>query len=281
MNALAGERPVAEALREGAGAGDAADLLGRARAGLDELKAWAAGELTLPPDAVCSVQETPVFRRELSFASMELPGAFETVARDAYYSITLPEPAWSDERRAQHLSFFGGPRLALISVHEAYPGHLVQVLAARKAPTRVRRALSAASFSEGWAHYCEELYAESRPQDRALRLHQLSMALLRICRYLAGIELHAGGWTVEQAADFFVKEGWQERAVAEREARRGALDPTFLVYTLGKAEIRALRDDWIALTGGSRRDFHDALLALGAPPLPIARSILLGERRRD
>jgi uncharacterized protein (DUF885 family) len=106
------------------------------------------------------------------------------------------------------------------------------------------------------------------------------MALLRICRYVAAIELHAGGWSVEQAADFFVKEGWQERAVAEREAKRGAADPGYGAYTLGKHQILRLRDDWRTATGKSRREFHDALLGLGAPSLPIARSLLLRGRSR-
>jgi uncharacterized protein (DUF885 family) len=281
MEKAAGGRSVREALAEAAAARVEGDLLTVARAQLDELRAWAAREVAVPADAACEVQETPVFRRALSFASMQVPGPFETTAREAYYSITLPEPSWSEQRRAQHLSFFNRYSLPLISAHEAFPGHLVQGLAARQARSRIRRALGCGSFSEGWAHYAEQLYAESRPGDELLRLQQLHLALLRICRYHVALEIHAGGMSVEQAAEFFVKEGLQERAVAEREARRAGADPMVLVYTLGKSEILQLRDDWMAATGGSRRAFHDVLLSLGAPPLPLARSILLGGRRRD
>ncbi|RPH42574.1 MAG: DUF885 family protein, partial [Planctomycetota bacterium] len=133
------------------------------------------------------------------------------------------------------------------------------------------------SFSEGWAHYCEQLYAERHP-DPALRLHQLQLALVRICRYLAGIEMHAKGMTYEQAVEVFVNDGYMERVAAEREARRGTADPTYLVYTLGKHEILKLRDEYFVRTGKSLKEFHDDLLATGYPPIPIARKILFGER---
>jgi uncharacterized protein (DUF885 family) len=69
-----------------------------------------------------------------------------------------------------------------------------------------------------------------------------------------------------------------ERVAAEREARRGTADPTYLVYTLGKHEILKLRDEYQSRKGGTRKDFHDDLLRTGYPPIPIARKILFGER---
>jgi uncharacterized protein (DUF885 family) len=279
LTEAAGGTAPEEALRQAAKDVPPADkLLEETRGLLGGLRRWASTVVDLPDAPDPTVQETPAFRRSTSFASMQLPGPFETEAREAYYSITLPEPAWAEERKAQHLAFFSRPSLALISVHEAWPGHYAQVLRSRDAGTRVRRALGSAAFSEGWAHYCEELYAEAEP---AVRLQQLQLALLRICRYVAAISIHAKGMTVEQAADFFVKEGLQTRAAAEREARRGAVDPLYLVYTLGKAEILQLRRDWRAKTGGSDRDFHNALLALGAPPLKLARLMLVQGRPRE
>jgi uncharacterized protein (DUF885 family) len=72
----------------------------------------------------------------------------------------------------------------------------------------VRKVFGCASFSEGWAHYCEQLYLEQFPRESTLRLRQLSLALLRICRYIAGIEMHTKGMSIEQAVDLFVKEGY-------------------------------------------------------------------------
>jgi uncharacterized protein (DUF885 family) len=278
MKAAAGDRPVKMLLRESSRDHPAAGrLIPETQAMLDRLKAWASEVTTVPADAACRVQETPEFRRSMSFASMETPGPFEKVARDAYYSITLPDPSWSTDRQEQHLSFFNKYSLPLISVHEAYPGHYTQFLRVQTVASKVRRIFGCSSFSEGWAHYCEQLYAERHP-DPALRLHQLQLALVRICRYIAGIEMHAKGMTYEQAVEFFVNEGYMERVAAEREARRGTADPTYLVYTLGKHEILKLRDEYVARTGRSIKEFHDDLLATGYPPIPIARKILFGER---
>jgi uncharacterized protein (DUF885 family) len=278
LKTLAGERPVKTLLKETSREHPAGDrLIPETQAMLDRLKAWASEMTSVPADAACRVQETPAFRRSLSFASMEVPGPFEKVARDAYYSITLPDPSWGSERQEQHLSFFNRYSLPLISVHEAFPGHYTQFLQVRHVPSKVRRAFGCSSFSEGWAHYCEQLYADLHP-DPSLRLHQLQLALVRICRYVAGIEMHAKGMSVEQAVELFVNEGYMERVAAEREARRGTADPTYLVYTLGKHEILKLRDEYRSRTGGSLKAFHDDLLRTGYPPLPIARRILFKER---
>ena len=86
--------------------------------------------------------------------------------------------------------------------------------------------------------------ATQRRRHLKLRLGQLQDALLRDARYIAGIQMHTGQMTIEQAVDFFVKEGYQLRAMAEKETKRGTSDPTYLVYTLGKLEILKLREDY-------------------------------------
>ena len=282
MKALAGGRSVREALREaGSDHPEAEGLLDEARGKLEEIRKWASGLVDIPREARCRVQETPAFRRSLSFASMRIPGPFERVATEAYYSITLPDPSWPDERKEQHLSFFNRTSLPLISVHEAYPGHYTQFLAVQGCPSKIRKAFGCASFSEGWAHYCEQLYVETHDTSPAARMQMLSMALLRICRYLVGIEMHAGGMSLDQGIDFFMREGYLERANAVREARRGTQDPTYLVYTLGKSRILKLREEYLERTGKSLRDFHNEFIRHGYPPIPVLRMILLGERPRE
>ena len=280
LKRLAGDRPIKQLLRETAKDHPKEDtLIAETQATLDGLKSWASTLVTFPADAACKVQETPVFRRSLSFASMETPGPFEKVARDAYYSVTPPDAAWTPEQKEQHLSFYNKYALSLISVHEAYPGHYVAFLGLQQCPSKVRKVFGCSSFSEGWAHYCEQLYVENRPDAPvALKIHQLQLALVRICRYIAGIEMHAKGMALEQAVELFVNEGYMERVGAEREARRGTADPTYLVYTLGKHEILKLRDEYALRKGGTLKSFHDELLRTGYPPLPIARRILFAER---
>jgi len=274
----------AEVLRETASEHPAAaELLDAVRAMLDGLKRASREKLyEVPPDADCKVQETPAFNRSTWFASMEIPGPFETVARDAYYSVTPPEASWDATRTEQHLRFFNRYALKLISVHEAYPGHYTQFLTLGGLASKVRRVFGSNAFSEGWAHYLEEVYVdEVEPADAKLRLHQLNLALMRICRYLVAIKMHCRGMSVEEAATYFQEQGWQERANAEREARRGASDPMYLVYTLGKIQILHVREECREAWGSafSLKAFHHRLLATGRPPVRLARKLMLGPAR--
>jgi uncharacterized protein (DUF885 family) len=260
-------------------------LVGDTRAELDRIRAFVRTEniLTTPARENLSVNETPEYARSTSFASMDAPGAFERVATEAYYYVTPPDAAWDERRQDEHLSFYNRYALPVISIHEVYPGHYYQYLALKRSPSRVRVALSSSSFVEGWAHYCEQMMLDEGfgGNNPKLRLAQLSMALLRLCRYLVGLKLHTAGMTYEAGVDFFMREGYQERVNAEREARRGTLDPTYLVYTLGKMQILKLREDYQERIGDafSLKVFHDQLLSYGMPPLKIIRLAMLGETR--
>ena len=84
--------------------------------------------------------------------------------------------------------------------------------------------------------------------------------------------------TLDQAREFFVKEGYQTHAVAEMETKRGTSDPTYLVYTLGKLEIMKLRDDYKKMKGSSfnLQEFHDEFMKQGAVPVKMIRKAMLG-----
>jgi uncharacterized protein (DUF885 family) len=144
----------------------------------------------------------------------------------------------------------------------------------------VRKLIGCGSNAEGWAHYSEQMMLDEGygNGDPKLRLGQLTDALLRDARYVAGIQMHTGKMTMEQALDFFVKEGYQVRPVAEKEAKRGTSDPTYLVYTLGKLQIMKLREDYKRMKDGKStlQEFHDAFMAQGYPPIRIVRRALLG-----
>ena len=175
------------------------------------------------------------------------------------------------------------------SVHEAYPGHYVQFLWGKSAPSKVRKLLGCSSNAEGWAHYCEEMMIEEGltkvtlagdgGKDAGLKLEliQLHDALLRACRYIVGIEMHCKGMTYNDGVAFFMKEGFMEKANADRETKRGTKDATYMVYTLGKLKILKLREDYKAMMGDkySLKEFHDRFLGCGFPPLKIVRSEMM------
>ena len=202
--------------------------------------------VTIPSPVPPIVEETPPFMRALTTASMDTPGPFEKVAKEAFFNVTLPEPGWSKQQTEEYLSGFNRGTIISTAVHEVYPGHYTQFLWIANAPTKVRKLVGCASNAEGWAHYSEQMMLDAGygKGDLKVRLGQLQDALLRNARYIAGIQMHTGNMTLQQAIDFFVKEGYQVKPVAEKEAKRGTSDPTYLVYTLGKLEILKLREDY-------------------------------------
>ena len=234
--------------------------------------------VTVPSEERAQVIETPRFYR-FATAAMNSPGSFEKVAKEAYYYVTPVEDSWSPEKQEEWLRHLNYTMLRNISVHECYPGHYVHFLHRRRVKSAVLRSYFSYAFTEGWAHYCEEMMIEQGfgGGDLRLRLAQLQDALLRDCRYISSIKMHTAGWGWEEATRFFMQNSFLDRLPAEREAKRGTWDPGYLNYTLGKLMIKKLRADWfVRHPDAGVQEFHNAFLALGAPPLGLAREHLLG-----
>ena len=236
--------------------------------------------VTIPSPVRPLLEETPPFLRALTFASMDTPGAYEKVAKEAFFNVTLPEKGWSAKQTEEHMSGFNRGTIIATAVHEAYPGHYVQFLWMQNVQSKVRKLLGASSNAEGWAHYSEQMMLDEGygAGDLKLRLGQLQDALLRNARFIVGIQMHTGKMTMEQGIDFFVKEGYASRANGERETKRGTSDPTYLYYTLGKLEILKLREDYKKMKGKdfSLEEFHNRFMKEGFPPIKIVRQALLG-----
>ncbi|MGP8258863.1 MAG: DUF885 domain-containing protein [Acidobacteriaceae bacterium] len=253
--------------------------------------------ITIPSDVQPTLEETPPFMRATTFASMDAPGPFETHSTKAYFNVTLPEKDWTPERIAGHMAQFNVGTIVSTSVHEAYPGHYIQFLWTPQFGSNIRKLLGANTNIEGWAHYCEQMmldqgYAaapagatpDQLRQARLIRLGQLMDALLRDARFVNSIKLHTGQgepggkWTLQQAEDFFVNQGYQTREIAEVETKRGTGDPTYLYYTLGKLEIMKLREDVKAKQGTAfdLEKFHDDFMRQGFAPIKVVRKAMLG-----
>lgn len=246
--------------------------------------------VTIPSDAQPILEETPPFMRATTMASMDTPGPYETHATEAYFNVTLPDPKMTPAEVEGYMHSFNVGTVVSTAVHEAYPGHYVQFLWLLQAPSKVRKLLGANTNAEGWAHYCEQMMldegygqlgagAKDEHEARLLRLGQLQDALLRNARFIVGIEMHTRNMSIEQAEEFFQKEGYQSKEVADVETKRGAGDPTYLYYTLGKLEIMKLREDVKKREGVafSLEKFHDDFLRQGFPPIKIVREAMLGD----
>ena len=232
--------------------------------------------VTVPSEERAKVIETPRFYR-FATAAINPPGSFEKIAKDAYYYVTPTEESWTSEKKEEWLRHLNYTTLRNISVHECYPGHYVHFLHRMRVASTVLKSYYSYAFTEGWAHYCEAMMVEQGFGDRRLKLAMLQDALLRDCRYLASIGMHTAGWSWEDATRFFMENAYLDRLPAEREAKRGTWDPGYLNYTLGKLMIQKLRADWEKQhPKAGLKEFHDAFLALRAPPLGLGREHLLG-----
>jgi len=255
--------------------------------------------ITTPSRTLPKLQETPPFLRATTFASMDTPGPFETKATEAFFNVTLPEKNWTPPQVEQYMAAFNRGAVTSTAIHEVIPGHYEQYLWNEHVPSRIRQFLSldlsstGGHFSgtniEGWAHYTEQMMIDEgygrtpgipEEQDTAylkLRLGQLQYALLRNARYVVAIRMHTGTMTMDEATAFFVKEGYQTESNAKREVKRGAGDPTYLMYTLGKLQIQKLRADWTKHQKGTPKpsEFHDLFMRQGVAPVKVIRRALL------
>jgi len=237
--------------------------------------------VTIPPSDPLKVKETPPFMRSTTSASMDTPGPFEPAPLRAFYNMTLPDPRTPQKEQDDFMRQWYDAMTVNVSVHEVYPGHYIQFLYVKSLPSDVRKVFGAATNSEGWAHYCEQMMQDEgfHGGDPRYRLAQLQDALLRDVRFIAGIRMHTQGMTVEEATTLFETAGHQPHPVAVSEAKRGTSDALYGYYTLGKLMILKLRDDYRAKVGSdySLQRFHDAMMQLGPLPLPLVRRALLGE----
>ena len=233
--------------------------------------------VTIPGTEQALVEESPPYNRQNS-AYIDPPGPFEKGIPSIYY-ISPPDPSWSKQKQQDYIP--GKNDLLFTSVHEVMPGHFLQFLHSNRSPSWVGRLWVGYAFAEGWAHYAEEMMWDAGLGDGDPGVHvgQLSNALLRNCRYLSAIGLHARGMTQEQSKRMFMDDCYQDEGTAEQQAARGTYDPAYLNYTLGKLMIRKLRDDWTASRGGrgAWKQFHDSFLSYGGPPIPLVRQAMMHE----
>ncbi len=232
--------------------------------------------LTIPGTEAAKVAQAPPYKA-WNFAYINIPGPYETGLPSTYY-VSPPNPEWSKEKQDAYVP--GKGSLLFTSVHEVYPGHFVQFLHANRSPSKFGQVFVGYAFAEGWAHYTEEMMYDAGlgAGDPEMHIGQLQEALLRNVRFLSAIGMHTKGMTVEESRKMFLEQGFQDEGSAEQQAERGTFDPAYLNYTLGKLMIRRLREDWTASRGGRSawKQFHDAFLQYGGPPIPLVRKAMMG-----
>ncbi|MFL6233323.1 MAG: DUF885 domain-containing protein, partial [Thermoanaerobaculia bacterium] len=234
------------------------------------------GLVSIPGEEEARIAEAPPYQRWNS-AYIDIPGPYDRHLPSIYY-IAPPDPSWTPAEQEQYIA--NEADLLFVTIHEVWPGHFLQFLHSNRAESELGRLFVTYGFAEGWAHYSEEMMWEAGFGDGDPYLHigQLQNALLRNVRYLVALGLHTGTLTLEEAERMFREQGLQDPANARQQANRGAFDPGYLNYTLGKLMVRKLRADWTATRGGRAawREFHDRFLSYGGPPVALVRGARMG-----
>jgi uncharacterized protein (DUF885 family) len=223
----------------------------------------------IPEGEVLRVIETPAYLQPIiPFAAYNPPGILEK-KQEGLFLVTPVDPNLPPEAKEERLRSHSWSKLPLTALHEAYPGHHLQLVWANRQPRVARRLGSflATLFIEGWAFYCEELLEQMGYIARPIqRLGRLSDQLWRAGRIILDVSLHTRGMAVDEAVSFLVEECGLQRPGAEAEVRRYTMSPTQpQSYLMGKLAILDLVADYRrAHPNATLRQVHDAILGCGS-----------------
>jgi uncharacterized protein (DUF885 family) len=254
-------------------------IVGLAEATLVEATAFVREHdlVTIHDDRV-EIVVMPEIHRGVAVAYCDPPGPLETADLPTFYAIS-PTPAdWPAERVASFFREYNCHMLKDLTVHEAMPGHVLQLAHDRRclADTRVRSAFWSGPFVEGWAVYTEELMARHGFGGDALRMQQLKMQLRMTINTILDVRVHTRGMTQDEAMALMIGRGHQEEGEAHGKWRRALLTSTQLsTYFVGYLGVRELVAEVRAARPGlSERELHDTVLAHGSPPPRHLRTLL-------
>ena len=211
------------------------------------------------PDDPLEIEVMPELRRGVAVAYCDAPGPLEEggITR---FAISPTPAGWSPERVASFYREYNTAMMANLTVHEAMPGHMVQLAHARRhrGATRVRQVLASGSFIEGWGVHSEEIMARLGYGGVPVRLQQLKTKLRTIINALLDAGVHAGGMSEAEAIELMTGSGFQEEGEAVGKWRRVQLTSAQLsTYFVGYLELAP------TLAGRTR---YDDVLAHGSPP---------------
>lgn len=245
-------------------AGSFAEVLEEYRASILAAREFVVARgIATVPDVPLDVVETPTFLRHLiPFAAYIAPARFASPRRGVY--LVTPKVELSSFPRADTRN---------VTVHEAYPGHHLQLSVAAQEASLAAFLCEVPDLTEGWALYCEALMGQhgysSAPRERLIRARD---ARWRAVRIVLDVALHTGSMTAHEAASRLALETAMDFEEAEAEVLRYTLAPAYnLSYMWGRLQIEHMRDEAIS-TGWTERAFHDCLLTIGSVPVALVAS---------
>jgi uncharacterized protein (DUF885 family) len=249
------------------------DLVVDARQTVEQIKAFIREKkiLTLPDPDRCKVVEMPEFQRGFSVAYLNPAPPLDPKA-DSLYAVAPPPRDWSAERVETFLREYNRAMLQVLTIHEAYPGHYVQLAYSNQCPSLIRKVLWSGTFAEGWAVYTEQMMLDQGygNGDPSLRLHQLKFYQRAVINAILDHKMHCANMTDDEALRLLIDRGFQTEAEAVGKIARAKQSSTQLsTYFVGRTAFYRLRQD-VQRKQGDKFDlgkFHEAVLGHGTLPV--------------
>ena len=246
---------------------------------IPELEQWVREHdlLTLDPDKPLKVRETPVYKRGIAGAGIDAPGPYDPGA-PTYYNVT-PLDDLSAERAESYLREYNRWMLPILNIHEAVPGHYVQLVYANKSPSLIKTIYGNGAMVEGWAVYAERMMLESGFGGHTAQswLIYSKWILRSVCNVVLDYAVHVLNMTEEQAIDLLMREAFQTEQEATEKWRRVQLTSVQLTsYFSGYSAILDLRERLKSAQGDQfdLKRFHEQFLSYGNAPVKVIRELM-------
>ena len=235
--------------------------------------------VTVPDDPI-EIVVMPEFQRGVYVAYCDSPGPLEVGAETFYAVAPLPED-WTPEQDRSFLREYNLLSIEDLTIHEAMPGHYLQLAHANRYPSVLRAVLSSGTFIEGWAVYAERMMIDEGylEDDPLMRLINLKWYLRTVTNAIIDQAIHAGDMTREEALDLMIEGAFQEEREAAGKWTRAQLTSAQLsTYFVGYQEHADLRSEVEQALGGDfvLKAYHDDVLSYGSPAGRFARALVLG-----
>ena len=238
-----------------------------------------AKDLITLPAAPVAIIEMPKFQQGSAVAYCDPPGALEKGGK-TFFAVSPIPAAWSDSQATSFLSEYNEYMIGDLAVHEAMPGHYVQLAHQNEYPSTLRAILGSGPFIEGWAVYAEGQMADSgfMNGDPLYKLTVLKMRLRSISNTLLDIGIQTEGMTEKAAMDLMMTQAFQQEREAAGKWTRARLSSTQLLsYFVGYSEHSDMRSAAEKRPGFTVKGYHDAVLSYGSPPVRYARALMFDE----
>ncbi len=233
------------------------------------------------PDSPVQIILMPEFQRGVTVAYCDSPGPLDK-SLDTFYAVSPIPDDWTDQQTTSFLREYNTRSIDELSIHEAMPGHYVQIWHSNKYPSVLRAVLSSGSFVEGWAVYAEKVMVDQgyRDNDPLYHLVQLKWYLRVISNAILDQAIHVDGMSRDDAMKLMTQDTFQEEREAAGKWVRAQLSSTQLpTYFVGAQEHFDLRKAIEARDGDkfNLKNYHDTVLSFGSPSGRYVRNLMLNE----